>query len=522
MFQLTRFFVITSAVSVIAIALVLGVLWRNATTQLVEYAESQNLLLAQSFANNIRQPFSRYADSAIGGVLQPRPEAKEIGDALRSSYSGLPVLKVKLYTLDGKTIYSTEPSEIGFDASDNPGFRSAAIGGAPASKLTFRDEISSFEGTVQDRDLVESYLPIRFQGGPVAGVFELYSDVTPLLARIKRGTTELIVSFGLVLLFLYGALFPLVRRADRTIKYQYASIAKKNTDLGAEICERKQAQGLLRRARDELEKRVAERTRDLKTEISERKRLEQEAGRQRAELAHVGRIATMGEMVTSLAHELNQPFAVISGCAQLCRKQLSRRNGEEANVVGALDQIVEQTDRATAIIQRIRGFVHKHEPVQTEVDVNKTINDISELLHSDAREHDASVEFEFSKDLPLAKADPIQIQQVILNLVHNGLEAMGESIPGCRHVTVRTEPLEPDGIEISVRDSGEGIPFHLLDQIFEPYFTTKPDGVGMGLSICRSIIESHAGKLWATSEEGESAAFHFTLTSAEKGATNGP
>ena len=517
MFQLTRFFLITSAVSLIAIALVVGFLWQNAVTQLVEYAEGQNLLLAQSFANNIRQPISQYAHTSVDGVSRPFPDAKEIGDALRSSYSGLPVLKVKLYGPDGITIYSTDPSEIGANASDNPGFSLAAKRGEPASKLTFRDQISSFEGTVQDRDLVESYLPIRFQDGPIEGVFELYSDVTPLLARIRRGTNELVAAFGLVFVFLYGSLFLLVRRADRTIKHQYVSIADRNTALATEIRERKEAQGWLRKAHDELEERVAERTRDLEAEISERKRIEEDARRQRAEMTHVGRIATMGEMVTSLAHELNQPFAVISGCAQLCRQRLSHNRGAEAKVLDALDQIVEQTGRATAIIARIRGFVHKDAPARTVIDVNKTINDVAELLRSDAREHDASVEFNFAKDLPFVSADAIQIQQVVLNLAHNGLEAMSESASGTRLIKVQTartpEPHQTDSVEVSVSDTGEGVPADVLDQIFEPYFTTKLDGVGMGLSICRTIIESHAGRLWATSEKG-GAIFRFILPSA--------
>lgn len=518
MFRLVRFFIITSAVAAAAIILVVVVDRQNEVARLIEFAESQNVALARSFANTIWPRFSSYVISASEldeDELRAHSQLQAIREAVETVSAGLPVLKVKIYSLEGLTVYSPEPAEIGENKTNNPGVFSAAREGRAASKLTFRDTFSSFEGTVQDRDLVESYLPIRQGDGPVEGVFELYTDVTPLLASIKRSTTNFALGFLLIFGLVYGTLFLVVRRADRTIKKQYADIMETNAALQHEVGEREQVEKALKKAHDDLERRVEERTRELTEEIAERKRAEDEARRHRNELAHFGRVSIMGEMATSLAHELNQPLTVISGCAQLCADSLRAGKGEPEKLLDAMEQAAGQADRANEIIRRIRGFIHKEEPERRAVDVNDVILGVADLLRSDAREHGAAITLDLAEFLPLVIADPIQIQQVILNLAHNGMEAMSDGGSKLRHLTIHTSALRNGAVEIAIRDEGRGIAAENMERIFDPFFTTKPHGLGMGLSISRSIAEAHGGRLWATSDGTSGTMFHLAIPVAE-------
>jgi C4-dicarboxylate-specific signal transduction histidine kinase len=255
----------------------------------------------------------------------------------------------------------------------------------------------------------------------------------------------------------------------------------------------------------------------ISEDITERKRAEDEARRQRNELAQLGRVIIMGEMATSLAHELNQPLTVISGCAQVCLKKLRSERSKPEELLESMEQVNEQAERANQIIRRARSFIQREEQERGEIDVNEAIRNIADLLHSDAREHGAGIELELAAALPTVVADPFQIQQVILNLVHNGMEAMSEVRPALRHLTIHTSVSGDDAVEIAVCDQGQEMPTEVLDRVFDPFFTTKSTGLGMGLSICRSIIESHGGRLWATSDGEIGTVFRFTLPASDKG-----
>ena len=518
MFQLVRFFLFTSAVAISVVVVTVIFYRHDEVRRLIAFAESQNVTLAQSLANTIWPRFSTYITSASdldGDALRARPETQKIGEAIRAVSTGLPILKVKIYNLDGLTVFSSEREEIGEDKSTNVGFFAAARDGKPASKLTSRNRFSSFEGTVLNRDAVESYLPIRQENGQIEGVFELYSDVTSLLAKIRRSTNDLVIGATVVFVVLYGTLFVIVRRADRTIKRQYADISDKNAALTREIAERKRFEDALERAHGELEQRVADRTRALTDEIAERKRAEDQARRHRNELARVGAVVVMGEMATSLAHELNQPLTVISGCAQVCLDKLRSKAVKPQELRDPVGQIAEQAQRANDIIRRIRGFIAKGDEERSRIDANRVIHDLVNLLQSDAREHESAVELDLADSLPTVWADTIQIQQVVLNLAHNAFEAMAESKPARRCLTIRTSAV-PDGtVEVAVGDTGRGISATTLDRIFEPFYTTKASGLGMGLAISHSIIEGHGGRLWATSDVESGTVFRFVLPVAE-------
>ncbi len=625
MFRLLHFFLLTSTAGLVALAALLWFAHGYAVQQLVEYAEIQNVTLARSFANTVWPRFSGYISSVSGlpgTAMRAHPEFPDIKQAVKEASKGLSVLKVKIYNLDGLTVFSSESDEIGQDKSDNPGFILAAEKGRSASKLTYKNRFNTFEGTVENRDFVESYIAMHHGDGVIHGVFELYSDVTPLLRRINLATIQLLLGLLLIFGLLYAVLYLLVRRADQTIKGQYLNIEEKNEALET--------------ARDTLEIRIAERTRELTEEIAERvraeetlrklsqaveqspamtiitdlagtieyvnsrftavtgyclndvlgknprilkagevppetyqelwktikvgkewrgeihnrkkngdlywalttispvtnsngkvthflgisedvtelKRVEQERHRQQSELAHAGRVIILGEMATSLAHELNQPLAVISGCAQLCRKTLGSGQGQSGILIDSIDQVSEQADRANEIIHSIRGFVHKDPPKRQIVRVNDAVYKIADLLRSDGREHDASVSFDFADDLPSVAANMLQIQQIILNLAHNGIEAMMNNAPGDRQLIIATTKISDNWVGIDVRDSGSGIPPDMVDEVFEPFFTSKPEGIGMGLSISRSIVEAHGGKLSVISNTPNGTCFRILLSAA--------
>jgi len=524
MFRLVRFFLLTSAAAAAVVAVAVVLYRQSEIERLIVLAERQNVELARAFANSIWPRFSTYVTSASRleeDKAQTRQEREEFGRAIKAVSAGLPVLKVKIYDLEGLTVYSTDPGEIGEYKTNNPGFFSAAREDRPASKLTYRENLSSFEGTLQERDLVESYLPIRQVAGQVQAVFELYTDVTPLMADIERATIDLLVRILPAFAVLYGVLFLIVRRADQTIKRQYADIADKNAALENEMSERVRVEKALEQAHDQLEQRVEERTRALAEEIAERKRAEDEAKRHRNELAHFGRVSMIGEMATSLAHELNQPLTVISGCAQFCINSLRSRNEKPERLLDAMEQTAEQANRANEVIRRVRGFIHKEEPERQLLDVNEVIRALANLLRTDAREHGLELQLELAEPMPLVKADPVQVQQVILNLAHNGIEAMDDCGPVSRCLSIHTSGQSNGVVEVAVRDGGVGIPNNSLDHIFDPFFTTKSQGLGMGLSISRTIVEAHGGRLWATSDVSDGTVFHFTLPLTEGSSHDG-
>ena len=266
MFKLLRYFSLTSAVAILSVTIVLVMLYRQtAVNELIELAEAQNVGLARSFANTIWPRVSGYVTSVSGldgDALRARPETRQIHDALKALSAGLPVLKVKIYNLDGLTVFSSQASQIGDDKSNNPGFFAAAREGRAGSKLAHKERFSTFSGEALDRHLVETYLPIRRGDGPIEAVFELYSDVTPLIGKIERFTSRLAIGLLLVFGLLYAVLFLIVRRADRILKQQYIDLLR--------------GEQALQEANERLEQRVEERTRTLTREIAERKRAEKE------------------------------------------------------------------------------------------------------------------------------------------------------------------------------------------------------------------------------------------------------
>jgi PAS domain S-box-containing protein len=244
----------------------------------------------------------------------------------------------------------------------------------------------------------------------------------------------------------------------------------------------------------------------------ERKRAEDALRHARADLAHVARVSTLGEMTASIAHEINQPLAAVVNNASACLRWLAARNLEEARQSAAL--VVADGHRAGEIIARIRALAKKTPARKERLDINETIREVIALARSEVQRSGVALETRLSDDVhyvPLILADRIQLQQVILNLIVNAIEAMSESVDGSRELLVRSGIAESRRVLVAVRDSGPGLDPKSLDRLFDAFYTTKPQGMGMGLAISRSIIEAHGGRLWASANHDRGATFQFTL-----------
>jgi PAS domain S-box-containing protein len=239
-------------------------------------------------------------------------------------------------------------------------------------------------------------------------------------------------------------------------------------------------------------------------DLTERKRARQ----LEADLAHVNRISMLGELAASLSHELKQPISAAITNADACVRWLVREQPAVKEACEAARAMAKDGKRASAIIDRLRSLYKKAPPERELVDVNDVIREMLPLLRAEAIGYSISVSAELANDLPRVTADRVQLQQVFMNLILNGLEAMKDS-GGELSVTSRVD--EGGQLLISVRDTGVGLPAGEAEQIFSAFFTTKPQGSGMGLTISHSIVESHGGRLWATANSGPGATFHFTL-----------
>jgi PAS domain S-box-containing protein len=246
-------------------------------------------------------------------------------------------------------------------------------------------------------------------------------------------------------------------------------------------------------------------------DLTERERAVEALREVQVELAHANRVATMGQLTASIAHELSQPIAAARVSAGAAVRFLDRNPPDLADVREALGGIVKDTDRAGDIIDRIRALVRKAPPRKDSVDMNEAIREVIVLTHSEALKHGVSVQAELAKGLPLVEGDRVQLQQVVLNLTVNAVQAVGAVADGAREVIIITCHAEPNRVLISVTDSGPGLDPARFEHVFAAFYTTKAGGLGMGLSICRSIIDAHGGRLWASARQPRGAIFQFTV-----------
>jgi len=276
-----------------------------------------------------------------------------------------------------------------------------------------------------------------------------------------------------------------------------------------------------RRIERKLRERTAEleRTNDaLRKEFAERERAEEQRRTAQAELAHTARVTMMGELVASIAHEVSQPLAAIVTGASASLRWLTAEPPNVAEARETTERILRDGDRASDVLARIRRLLRKTAVRQERVSVNDLIREAGALAQGEMRRHGVSFRTELDASGPLVSGDPVQLQQVLLNLIVNGIEALDGAGDGdradSRELVVRSERPDRDNVLVAVRDRGVGISSEVAGRLFDSFYTTKPGGLGMGLSVSRSIVEAHGGRLWAGPNPGGGSIFRFTLPAA--------
>jgi two-component system sensor kinase FixL len=246
-------------------------------------------------------------------------------------------------------------------------------------------------------------------------------------------------------------------------------------------------------------------------DVTAERRAEDLARMRLMEVAHVARLSTLGGMATEMAHELNQPLSAIASYCEAARRMLDAGGTPATELGPVLGEIAGQANRAAEVIRRLRRFTRRQEPQMAVMDIGDAIAEVLELTEVEARWHGVEMVFAPTDELPPVYADLILVEQVLLNLARNGIEAMTRAGEGPRRLRLRARRDGPDFVEVEVSDTGAGLPEAELDRVFEPFYTTKSQGMGLGLAISRTIVEAHGGRLWVVRPEGGGTAFHFTL-----------
>lgn len=472
--------------------------------------------------NKVAPPEKKACFSAVGKQIMSLPGFRELDakvyDAMRKST----VFKIKVFDLRGITIYSSEHAQIGEDKLGNAGWRSAAFDGVPKSELTHRGKFSAFEGVVENRDLISSYLPVLEPGGTrIVGVFEVYSDVTPFLKQIQDTTAQIrsaaaanqakleqtalenlaavdsaatrqLLTIVALLALLFGALLLIVRRAERIIQQQ-----------------------------------------------------EKEREQVHQQLAQSEKMASLGQMVAGVAHQLNTPLAFSQNNVLMVKdalqgmelpmkvagrlseilqevdgdrvtlkvsqikanlEKLRDGNVDVSMLQAMLNDVLEGIEQMTELVVNLRDFTRLDRATTADADLNKSLHTVAYIARTVIPK---SVELtEELGALPTVECNPSQLNQVFLNLINNAAQA----IDGQGRVTVRSR-ADDDQVVVEIEDTGHGIPDDVLPHVFDLYFTTKAagEGTGLGLAIARDIVRQHGGDITVKTRVGEGSTFTVTL-----------
>jgi signal transduction histidine kinase len=279
-----------------------------------------------------------------------------------------------------------------------------------------------------------------------------------------------------------------------------------DTVIGAITVSRTQVQPFTKKEIEMVADFAAQATIALETTRSERQYREVQM-----QLAHANRVAAIGQLTASIAHELKQPLSAVVSNGGVTLRWLTRNQPEIGEAKQTVECIIKDANRATEVLDRIHRLVKKESLRTDTLNVNDAILEVIPLIHSEAVKNGVTVQRQLADHLPNIQGDRVQLQQVMLNLIINAIQAMSSLTEGLRELHIVTESAEGEGVRIAVRDTGPGLSAENIQRLFEPFYTTKPNGMGMGLSICRSIIEDHGGRLWATGLHPHGALFQFTI-----------
>jgi PAS domain S-box-containing protein len=252
---------------------------------------------------------------------------------------------------------------------------------------------------------------------------------------------------------------------------------------------------------------------ELATRRVEAKRAEEQLLALQAELAHATRVTTLGELSASIAHEVGQPLAAIVTSGEACLRWLRHSTPQPDEVRACVENMIDEGRRASEIVLRVRSLTKGEAPQKTQLELNDVVNEVVVLVQREVVRHRISLRLKLASDLPPVIGDRVQLQQVLINLVINGVQAMADVGDGPRDLLIESHRDNDSHVVVAVSDSGPGIDAAIADRLFEAFFTTKSSGMGMGLSICRSIIEDHGGQVWVSSNAGHGATFQFSLPS---------
>lgn len=498
-FRLVRHFTLTSLAFIIAAGAALGLYYREiAISRMLQQQESNNVNVSRIFANTLWQ--SHFSGLLKDSVLRTSPELKllsqipEIHREVLALMRGSTTYKIKVYDLHGRTIYSSELAQIGEDKRNNPGFL-GALAGLTRTELVHKEKFSSFEQVVENRDLIQSYIPqYDDDSKELAGVFEIYSDATPFLAEIRETEIRLALLITAAMGALFSALYLIVYRADRIIRQQ-----------------------------------------------TNEKKLSQQ------QLAQAEKMASLGQLVAGVSHQLNtpiafshnnihlaiealkelaQPLALASHVAQLAndlpadhdrlvlelaplRQRMPTMAASEAGLkeIGQmLNDVQGGLEQMRELVENLRNFTHLDRSKVIRTDINQTLKTVIYIARSSIPSGIRIVE-EWG-DIPAIACNPSQLNQVFLNLITNAAQAIAEQ----GEIRVRTAHSGRQ-VVVEVSDDGAGIPDHVLPHIFETYFTTKPkgEGTGLGLAIAQDIVRNHGGTIAVASRADQGTSFTVTL-----------
>jgi signal transduction histidine kinase len=470
MFKLLRYFAVTSFVAFAVVVALLGLFYRqSALNDLHALQERQHVALAQAFANSVWPEFEVFVASTSGldgDALRARPETARLREAVLMQMQSTSVVKVKIYNLGGLTVFSSDAAQIGADQSKNAGFQAARSGGV-ASELTHRDTFNAFDGVIENRDVFSSYIPLRRtdQTGTIDGVFEIYTDVTPLLRQLTETQTRVVSGVTLVLAVLYIALLLTVRHADRIIRRQAS--------------EREHAEEQLRHAKEVAE--AASRAKSV--------------------------------FLTNMSHELRTPLTSIIGYGDLLQKDFELSGRTE--FVSDLLKIQTASQHLLALINDLldysqieSGKVALH--LETFA-VQELIDDVVGTIRPLLIKNGNTLDVHRAEGLGAMRADSTKVRQVLLNLLSNATKFTER---GAITLTVEREMIGGvDWLRFGVSDTGIGIPRDKLQELFREFTqgddspTRKYGGAGLGLTISRHYCELMGGRITVASEPGVGSTF---------------